>query len=133
MLFHISDILTITTERLVSSRHIQGVYEILNHMTGDNLFTHQLPRAGDTCAPILLERFPQLASADVEALDREMAEHGTEEGVKRWVAAQVLLFGEHLDVEPIENWEHINPLTELAAMVGPDKPIIVLRAEGNYT
>jgi len=43
--FHISDILSITDGRLVSTRHMDGIYEILNFMTGDNLFTHQLPRS----------------------------------------------------------------------------------------
>lgn len=32
--FHISDILTITSGRLVSSRHMDGIYDILNYMTG---------------------------------------------------------------------------------------------------
>lgn len=59
-LFHISDILSITTGRLVSNRHIEGVYDILNFLTGDNLFTHQLPRASRECEPWLRTQFPQL-------------------------------------------------------------------------
>lgn len=43
--FHLGDVLSITTGHLLSPRHMEGVYEILNHMTGDQLFTHQLPRA----------------------------------------------------------------------------------------
>lgn len=49
--FHIGDILSVTTSRLVSPSHIDGVYSILNWMTCDNLYTHQLPRAADECAP----------------------------------------------------------------------------------
>ena len=60
--FHIGDILTITTGRLVSPRHVDGIYDILNFMTGDNLFTHQLPRGMDECAPSLREQFPDLAA-----------------------------------------------------------------------
>ena len=48
--FHIGDILSVTTGRLVSPRRMDGVYDILNFMTGDNLFTHQLPRAARECA-----------------------------------------------------------------------------------
>ncbi len=59
--FHLGDILSITTGRLVSLRHIDGVYDILNFMTGDNLFTHQLPRASRECAPELKKQFPALA------------------------------------------------------------------------
>lgn len=58
--FHISDVLSITTRRLVSSRHMDGIYEILNFLTGDNLFTHQLPRAMRECEPWLKTKFPQL-------------------------------------------------------------------------
>jgi hypothetical protein len=35
--FHLGDVLTITTGRLVSPRHMDGVYDVLNFMTGDNL------------------------------------------------------------------------------------------------
>lgn len=58
--FHISDVLSVTTGYLVSTRHIQGVYDILNHMTGENLFTHMLPAASDLCQPRLREQFPDL-------------------------------------------------------------------------
>lgn len=59
-LFHISDILSVTTGRLVSYRHIDGVYAILNFMTGDSLFTHQLPRASRECESSLRAQFPNL-------------------------------------------------------------------------
>ena len=58
--FHISDVLSVTTGRLVSSRHMGGIYEILNFLTGDNLFTHQLPRAMKECLPWLRTQFPNL-------------------------------------------------------------------------
>lgn len=61
--FDLGDVLSITTGHLVSRRHMDGVYDILNFMTGDNLFTHQLPRAADECKPWLLRWFPELAKA----------------------------------------------------------------------
>ena len=48
--FHISDILSITTGRLVATRHVEGIYDILGFMTGEELFTHQLPRASSSAA-----------------------------------------------------------------------------------
>lgn len=45
----LGDVLSVTQDALVSRSHIGGVYEILNFMTGDNLFTHQLPRAAAEC------------------------------------------------------------------------------------
>lgn len=61
--FCLGDVLSITTGRLLSPRHIEGVYDILNFMTDDNLFTHQLPRASKKCAPFLLKQFPELEQA----------------------------------------------------------------------
>jgi hypothetical protein len=58
--FHVSDVLTITTGRLVSRNGVSGLYKILNFLTGDNLFTHQLPRALDEVSVVLKPRFPEL-------------------------------------------------------------------------
>jgi hypothetical protein len=65
-LFHLSDVLSVTTGRLVSTRHIDGVYDLLNFLTGDRLFTHQLPRASRECEPWLRSQFPQLMEDSAE-------------------------------------------------------------------
>lgn len=58
--FNLSDVLSITTGQLVSFRGMDGIYDILNHMTGDNLFASQLPRAIESCAPVLMSDHPWL-------------------------------------------------------------------------
>jgi hypothetical protein len=88
--FHISDVLSVTTGRLVSTRHMGGIYEILNWMTGDELFTHQLPRAMRQCVPLLLKSFPELSSAgDADAmakLDELLgAQLGPKEACAQWI------------------------------------------------
>lgn len=116
--FHLGDILSITTGRLVSPHHIDGVYDILNWMTGDNLFTHQLPRASDECAPSLRAQHPDLA-------DMEVPEFGGEAEVITWLAVQVERFGETREVAPLAAEDHtrIDPFDELRAMK-PDVQII---------
>lgn len=116
MQFTLGAVLTVTTGRLLCP--IDELYQILNHMTGDNLMTHQLIRAGDVCKGPLLAQFPQLSDVEVPKLDDEDA-------YRAWLGTQTALYGEHFDVEPLESWEHMNPLTELADMVG-DKPIITV-------
>ena len=94
--FHLGDVLSITTGRLVSPRHIDGVYDILNFMTGDNLFTHQLPRAFDECKPYLVAQFPQLAIAKMEtaiakldeALKTKSGKAKAEKIVANWLTKQ---------------------------------------------
>lgn len=62
--FHISDVLSVTTERLVSSRHMEGVYELLHFLTGDDVPTHEVPDAMKECEPCLRSQFPSLFPND---------------------------------------------------------------------
>lgn len=109
--FHLGDILTVTTGRLVAPRHTDAVYDILTFMTGDEgLMTHQLSRAMEECQPHLLRQHPQLASVPLpERFDGEA-------DVMAWLSAQVATFGEYLEVAPLAPEDHtrIDPLTELA-------------------
>jgi hypothetical protein len=121
--FHLGDILTVTTGRLVSPRHIDGVYDILGWMTGEDLFTHQLPRAQDECQGPLLAQHPDLAA--IEPPD----DFGPDPkaGVEAWLAEQVTVHGETRPVAPLAAGEHarIHPLTELRQM-RPDAEIIAV-------
>lgn len=112
--FTLGTVLSITTGRLLCP--IGDVCQILHYMTGDSLFTHQLPRVRKMCEKPLLAQFPQLADVQVpEALSGE-------ESCRLWLDGQESLYGNIFDVEPLESWNHINPLTELAQMT--NKPII---------
>ena len=108
--FHLGDILSITTGRLLSPRHVEGIYDILNYMTGDNLFTHQLPRASDECKPYLFMEMPWLRGIDASSV--------TEHNYKEWLNEQVKKYGEYHDVQPIAGEDHevIDPLDELRQM-----------------
>lgn len=116
--FHLGDILSISTGYLVAPEHIDGVYKILNFMTGDNLFTHQLPRACRECAPHLIRQFPWLAEIQPEGF-------ATPASVEPWLAAQVERYGAYHEVEAIPRDDHdvIDPISELQQMA-PDIQII---------
>ena len=119
--FHLGDILSVTTGRLVSPSHMDGIYGVLNWMTGDNLFTHQLPRACDECQEPLLAQHPDLRDIEVPE------DFGGKEGVDRWLAEQVDRFGENREVAPLADGDHthIDPLTELRKM-RPDAEHVVI-------
>jgi hypothetical protein len=119
--FHLGDILSVTTERLVSPRRVEGVYDILGWMTGESLFTHQLPRACDECKGPLLAQHPDLAAIEVPE------DFGGKEGVDRWLAEQVAVYGEYREVAPLAAEDHtrIDPLDELR-MIRPDAEIITV-------
>lgn len=109
--FHIGDILSVTTGVLLSPTHMSGVYEILNYMTGDNLFTHQLRRACHECAPTLRDEHPDLAAIKVP----DFVDAGDWE---RWLAEQVTKFGATRPVRPLTAADHtrIGPIEELHLM-----------------
>lgn len=113
VLFPTEAVLTVTTDRMLCS-DIGMVYEILNHMTGDNLFTHQLPRAAGKCAPALLEQHPQLVGVTVpDGLVGEVP-------IRAWIAEVIEQFGAELPVAPLPAGAHEvrDPLSELIEMRG---------------
>ena len=123
--FHLGDVLSITTGALVSPRHIEGVYDILNWMTGDNLFTHQLPRAADECLGPLLAQHPDLAA--VVAPDSFGSRDEAEANVAAWLAVQVIVYGETREVAPLAAEDHtrIDPIAEMRKMA-PHAEIITV-------
>lgn len=116
--FHLSDLLSIYSGYLVSREHIGGVYKILNHMTGDDLMTHQLPLACDAVKPDLLEQHPWLAEvAAPEKLSGE-AECIT------WVASVAEKYGEYHEVAACpSSWGQHDPISDFTNQY-PNTPII---------
>ena len=135
--FHLGDVLSITTGRLVSPRHIDGVYDILNFMTGDNLFTHTLPRASDECKPYLVAQFPQLVTPEMDSAIAELGKSlktksgkaEVEKIVADWLAKQVAKYGKMFTVKSIPKGAHEfkNPIAEAAEMMGGPEKVIVVR------
>lgn len=130
--FHISDVLSISTGRLMSDRHMDGIYDILNFMTGDNLFTHVLPRAAKECKPHLFRQHPVLNEVNIQRLDALREEADSSEGtvtkeaaIRLWIEEEChrLEIPEMIEVESIPRDDHDvrNPIEELEDMVGKDR------------
>jgi len=117
--FDLGDILSVTTGRLVSLRHVTGIYEILGHMTGEAPYTHQLGRFMDECRPHLLRQHPGLVAVTGEDV--------TTANWRDWLRTQKAAHGATLPVAPIPADDHAtrDPLAELRAMA-PDAEIIVV-------
>lgn len=115
--FHLGDVLTVTTGLLLAPRGMEAVYDILNFMTGDDLYTHQLPRARNECASYLLRQHPHLAGIVVKDVTPENFVARLEE-----LTAE---YGETLLVTPLPNHVHefIDPMSELAEKIHPDNII----------
>lgn len=120
--FSLGDVLSVTTGRLLSN--MDGLYDILNYMTGDNLFTHQLVRATQVCEPVLLNQYPDLAKVVVP---EDFG--GDKDAVAQWLAQQEQTYGSTLAVEPLESWERKDPINELVEMRGGPEGIVVVTTE----
>lgn len=126
MRFDLGDVLSITTGKPVSRDHIDGVYRILNYMTGDNLFTHQLPRAAGECKGPLLAQHPDLAGVVVPAIS-------SQEEAEAWLDSLIPQYGRDREVAPLDSDDHtvIGPLDELALRgVSPDRIVPVVTDGG---
>lgn len=124
--FHIGDLVSVTTGRLVSPNHIGGVYEVVDFVTGQPHMTHQLPRACREVTPWLVERHPWLARVTVPdwACD--------EETVFQWLASAVAEFGERHEVAqmPLGAYVAREPISELREMAPHAEVITVQLDEG---
>jgi hypothetical protein len=130
--FDLGDILSITHDRLVSPRHMEGIHDILDYTTGENLFNHAMPRVSAICKPVLLAQHPQLNTPEVQAAVDELgAKIKLASDRKRfldgWLTGMKIKFGDELSVEPLRpaNYESIDPVFELEERIGADKIIRV--------
>lgn len=116
--FSIGQVLTALTGRLLCS--VDDLYAVLNYLTGESLYTHQLPRAFRVAAPHVAQQFPDLAVLDWSGVNQETW--------KSWLAEQEQRFGKTLTLEPLPTgaYEAQEPLSELAEMMGGIDRIIAI-------
>ena len=113
------DVLSTITGRLMGD--IGGVYEVLNWMTGESVFTHQLPRIGREATPVVVAAHPLLQQAVDEA------EQVNQENYKEWRQTWEDRYGPTIAVPKFgaDTHESIDPMSELAEKVHPDKIITI--------
>jgi hypothetical protein len=112
---------------------MDGVYQILNHVTGDNLYTHTLPRACRFARPLILEAYPELAKANTPEADSDLTkriEEATEIGgnlkgaIGLWLSSLDLPMAYDIESHS-DSWIVLDPMEELSSMAGSEKIIAV--------
>ncbi len=113
------DVLSTITGRLMGG--IGGVYQVLNWMTGESVFTHQLPRIGREAVPVLLA----LHSTLQQALDE--CDQVTPENYEEWRDRWLDRYGPEIAVPKFtaDDHEYRSPLSELAESVHPSKIVVI--------
>jgi len=120
--FATCDVLSTLTGMLIAK--IDGVYEVLNWMTGESVYTHQIPRISREAVPVLIAQHPNLQQAIDEA------KQVTPENWQQWRQTWEDRYGPTIAVPKFTAASHesIDPLSELAEKVHPDKIITVNHA-----
>lgn len=118
-IFPTADVLSTITGRLMGD--IGGVYEVLNWMTGESVFTHQIPRISREAKPVILALRPEMAAACAEA------DQVNQENYRDWLALWIDRYGPTIEVPKFtaDTHEFIDPISEIAEMVPPDRLIVV--------
>jgi hypothetical protein len=110
----LADVLSVTTDRLLSHRHMDGLYDFLRHMTGQDIYRHQLAAVADACLPALIVQHPFLADLKPSAsMDRN--------DLYAWLIEAERTHGAELDVAPLAEWTYRDPIEDAADRVGADK------------
>ena len=107
--FPTRDVLSTITGRLMGETG--GVYEVLSFMTGESVYTHQIPRICREAQPVLVAAHPELAAAIEEA--KQVNPDNYLEWRGRWEAR----YGLAIDVPKFsaEAHESIVPTADLPA------------------
>jgi hypothetical protein len=118
--FPTGDVLSAMTGYLVSPNGMASVFEVLKWMTGEDIFTHQLPRIAREVAPVVLAVHPELASVCEEAKRVNV------ENWREWLGTWIARHGETISVPKLglDQHERIDPRSELSERVHPDKIIV---------
>jgi len=123
--FSLGTILTVTTGRLLTEpksaddNGIGDLYKLLDHMTNDSNFTHQLGRVLEECKPYLLKWFPELNSEELNRDVIEFCDNGKPEikDLTDYLVSKGLCKSEY-EVDTINNSHvSINPIKELKDMM----------------
>lgn len=125
--FSIGAILSVTTGILLAE--FSEVHQLIEHMAGEPVWTHQIPRVAREAEQTLLDQFPQFDGIVVPEMT-------TREQVTAWLAPLVSAHGERHEVTPLPRGEHIrmDPMAELDLMkafgaANPDMRVHVVEVQ----
>jgi hypothetical protein len=120
-IFPVEAVMSTVTGFLVSEGGIGCVYEVLNWMTGESVYTHQIPRICREAVPVLLALYPNMQAAIDEA------EQVNADNWRDWIAKWKDRYGDEIAVPLMNIAEHerIDPMSELVEMVSPERIITI--------
>lgn len=119
--FALGVVLSATTGKLLCP--FDELHEFLDYLTGQSLFTHQLPRASQSARPYILSVYEDLEFTTVPLISgtREERQEQVENFLDMLVASGYL---KEYAFEPMPYFEAKDPFQELIEMRGSSEGII---------
>lgn len=132
--FSFSEILTVTSGRYVCD-DFGRAQELMSHVMGSDIFTHQIPRIAEPCKRMLIEQFPLFDSPEILfAVGKLILMLDTEEGKKNpqnlilgWLSPLITEHGDSFMVKPDESgaFYYENPVDEAADLFGAENVLVI--------
>lgn len=97
---------------------IGQIYEVLNFLTGDDLMTHQLPRAGKDVQPSVFAQHPFLKDLDLSRINKDTWKQELDLLKKEWP--------NELELTPMKDYMPKDPLEEIIEMKGGSENVIIV-------
>lgn len=110
-IFPLADVLSVTTPRLLSDRGMDGLTDLLNFMTGD-----ELELCGSCSAP-LTRRGPRSSHSTRSSPTSSPRGSWASSGCGWWRLSAVMKHGADLPVLPLPGWVHQDPVEEFVDRV----------------
>ena len=102
--FDLGTILTVTTAKCRLFTKIENLYKILNYLTGEDIFTHQIPRAHEIARPYVLSLYPNLKGVGEDVVIESY------EDVVTFLNEQKKIYGDKFILSPIQKgYSYIEP------------------------
>lgn len=100
---------------------IERVYAIMNFLTDDNLYTHQLPRAFRACESWVKQQHPWVNQLDASQCNRDTW--------REWLSDAESRFGNEHKLKPLPKgvWRSVDPVREAIEIMEDKKRVIVIR------
>ena len=110
--FDLGIIISVISGRVFTE--IENMYDILDYLTGDSIYTHQIPRVMDQVRPYILSIYPGLEGIGSDAIVT------CKEEALAYIDEKKKIFGDSLPLKPItkeSGYSHVDPLEELSEMI----------------
>jgi hypothetical protein len=126
-MFTVGEILTVMHDRMVTDSFV-GIHKLAEHLAGEPVWTHQLPRVWSESQPWLREQFPDLAAVDIP--DSPESDAMSKDDWRTWLTEIERCHGSSRVVQPMPKQDHtsVDPISEWR-MMRPDAPIIAVQVD----